>query len=76
MQDWGRSFPKCTLQVSKDRTVLKRFATVEVCETCAVDAREGLLTYSGQDVADVVKTLVTSQSITGSNIVVDSGFCI
>lgn len=29
-QDWGKKFPESTLAKSKDKTLLKRFATVEV----------------------------------------------
>lgn len=54
-QEWGQKFSEEALEKSKDKTVLKRFATVE-------------------DVADQVKTLALSRSMTGVNVVIDSGF--
>ncbi|KAI1614601.1 hypothetical protein EDD36DRAFT_464433 [Exophiala viscosa] len=55
MTDWGRQFPEDTLTLAKEKTLLKRFATV-------------------QDVAEQVKSMVLSNSITGVNMVVDAGF--
>ncbi|KAK5226859.1 hypothetical protein LTR47_004392 [Exophiala xenobiotica] len=55
MTDWGRQFPDDKLTLAKERTLLKRFATVE-------------------DVAEQVKSMVLSNSITGVNMVVDAGF--
>lgn len=54
-QEWGQKFPQAALDASRDKTVLKRFATVE-------------------DVAEQVRTLALSRSMTGHNVVIDSGF--
>ncbi|KAJ9603116.1 hypothetical protein H2200_012411 [Cladophialophora chaetospira] len=55
MTDWGRQFPEESLNIAKEATLLKRFATVE-------------------DVADQVRLLALSPSITSQNIVIDAGF--
>ena len=54
LTEWGQKFPEEKLRVMKEKTQLKRFATVE-------------------DVAEQVKVLAMSQSMTGTNSIIDSG---
>lgn len=65
-------FPPAKLEASKAKTQLKRFATVEVYSVSFVVTRWGmnemLTRFFVQDVADQVKCLVESKSMTGQNI--------
>jgi hypothetical protein len=72
MTEWGMKFPEEKRQAAKEATKLKRFATVEVSASLALLLR---LPYANkhQDVADQVRLLALSKSVTGQNIVIDSG---
>jgi hypothetical protein len=65
-------FPEEKTEAAREATKLKRFATVEVSDPLA-----SLLRFTcadkHQDVADQVRLLALSKSITGQNIVIDSG---
>ena len=65
-------FPEEKREAAKEATKLKRFATVEV--SCP-EFRLAVFACANndQDVADQVRLLALSKSMTGQNIVIDSG---
>lgn len=79
LTDWGMKFPEETREAAREATKLKRLATVkvsrvEILEFQNCDETRSNAGSTTQDVADQVRTLVMSKSITGQNIVIDSGF--
>jgi hypothetical protein len=72
-KDWGRGFPAEKVRAVEEKNVLKRLATPEV--RLELSCEEWLLT-SAQDVAEQVRFLALSRSITGMNAVIDAGFSI
>jgi NAD(P)-dependent dehydrogenase (short-subunit alcohol dehydrogenase family) len=88
MTEWGMQFPEEKREAARQATKLGRFATVEVSPVFPFPSRSrggriscvgvlllcfSLLTWRQQDVADQVRLLALSKSMTGQNIVVDSG---
>jgi hypothetical protein len=85
MQDWGLQFPQAKLDASIAKTQLKKFATVEVSipslyfsyscvRSLNTYLRQTVRTDFTKDVAEQVLCFVKSQTVTGSNAVIDAGW--
>jgi len=79
-KEWGKKFPQEKLDAAREKAKLKRLATVEVCgpgpeyRTRKTTGADNLSLLLIQDVAQQVLLLVESQSITGTNAVIDAGW--
>ena len=72
-QDWGRRFSVEKLNTAKEKSVLKRLATVDVSLNCKIlNLRKELNVF--KDVVGQILCLAQSQSITGYNAVIDAGW--
>lgn len=74
MTEWGMKFPEEKREAAREATKLKRFATVEVSFVPACKSPFWKFVADGeQDVAEQVRLLAVSKSMTGQNVVIDSG---